>query len=375
MATRSKTATLANSFDHEILVLQGGGALGAYHGGVYEGLAEAGHAPTWVVGVSIGAITAALIAGTPPERRVERLRAFWEQVSSYSPLAWPSWLDTMRPMLNAMSAGTVATFGSPGFFTPRMPPPYFAPPGTPGATSFYDTSPLKHTLEQLVDFDLLNSGAVRIALGCVNVRTGASVYFDSKTTRIGPEHVMASGSLPPGFPAVEIDGEQYWDGGIVSNTPLNYVVDDKPLKTALIVQVDLFKATGDLPQNLDQVMERQKDIQYASKQRFNTERIREIGELRVALAELLAKLPTNLKADPAAKKLATLCDDRQWTIARLVNKRLTHSSNSKDYEFSRATVEDHWGEGLEDVRSSIAQRDWIEPTLAGKGVRLYDLPA
>jgi NTE family protein len=375
MATRPNKNGPSGGFDHEILVLQGGGALGAYHGGVYEGLAEAGHAPTWVVGVSIGAITAALIAGNPPERRVERLRAFWERVSSYAPLAWPNWLDTMRPMLNAMSAGTVATFGSPGFFTPRMPPPFFAPPGTPGATSFYDTTPLKHTLEELVDFDLLNNGEVRIALGCVNVRSGASVYFDSQNTRIGPQHVMASGSLPPGFPAVEIDGELYWDGGIVSNTPLNYVVDCKPLKTALIVQVDLFKAQGEWPQNLDEVMERQKDIQYASKQRFNTERIQEIGELRVALMQLLAKLPASLKADPAARKLATLCDERQWTIARLVNKRLDHVSNSKDYEFSRATVEEHWAAGLEDVRRSIANRDWIEPTLAGQGVKLYDLPA
>ncbi len=374
MATRQNKHRPSGGFDHEILVLQGGGALGAYHGGVYEALAEAGHAPTWVVGVSIGAITAALIAGNPPERRVERLRAFWERVSSYAPLAWPKGLEIMRPMLNTMSAGMVATFGSPGFFKPRLPPPFFAPPGTPGATSFYDTTPLKHTLEELVDFELLNSGGVRIALGCVNVRSGASVYFDSRSTRIGPEHVMASGSLPPGFPAVEIDGELYWDGGIVSNTPLNYVVDCKPLRSALIVQVDLFKAQGEWPQNLDQVMERQKDIQYASKQRFNTERIQEIGELRVALMQLLAKLPASLKADPAAKKLSTLCDDREWTIARLVNQRLVHSSNSKDYEFSRATVEDHWAEGLEDVRRSVANRDWIEPTLAGPGVRFYDLP-
>jgi NTE family protein len=362
-------------FDHEIMVLQGGGALGAYHAGVYEGLAEAGHAPTWVVGVSIGAITSALIAGNPPGKRVERLRAFWERVSGYAPFAWPSWFNAMRPALNAMSAGTVAAFGSPGFFTPRVPAPFLAPDGSVGATSFYDTSPLRDTLNELVDFDLLNNGDVRTSLGAVNVRTGESVYFDTQNTRIGPEHVMASGSLPPGFPAVEIDGELYWDGGIVSNTPLNYVVDQKPLTTALILQVDLFKAVGELPRNLDEVLERHKDIQYASKQRFNTERVREIGELRVALKRLLAKLPANLKSGPDAKKLAALCDDRKWTIARLVNKRLEHVSRTKDYEFSRATMVEHWAAGLDDIRRSIAARDWIEPTLAGEGVEFYELPA
>lgn len=362
-------------FDHEIMVLQGGGALGAYHAGVYEGLAEVGRAPTWVVGVSIGAITSALIAGNPIGKRVERLRTFWERVSGYAPFTWPTWFDAMRPMLNAMSAGSVAAFGSPGFFTPRVPAPFFAPDGSIGATSFYDTTPLRDTLEELVDFDLLNNGDMRTSLGAVNVRTGESVYFDSQNMRIGPEHVMASGSLPPGFPAVEIDGECYWDGGIVSNTPLNYVVDQKPLTTALILQVDLFKATGELPRNLDEVLERHKDIQYASKQRFNTERVREIGELRVALKHLLAKLPANLKSGAEAKNLATLCDDRQWTIARLVNKRLEHVSRTKDYEFSRATMAEHWAAGLDDIRRSVAARDWIEPTFAGEGVQFFDLPA
>jgi NTE family protein len=362
-------------FDHEILLLQGGGALGAYHAGVYEGLAEAGHAPTWVVGVSIGAITSALIAGNPPERRLERLRAFWERVSAYAPVPWPAWLDPMRSALNFLSAGAVATFGSPGFFEPRMPPPFFAAGGGPESTSFYDTTPLKHTLEELVDFDRINHGDVRISLGAVNVLTGASVYFDSQNMRIGPEHVMASGALPPGFPAVEIDGEHYWDGGIVSNSPLTYVVDAKPLTTVLMVQVDLFKAEGELPRNLDQVMERHKDIQYSSKQRFNTERILERGELWAALRRLLDKLPPGLKADPDAQQLATLCDDREWTIIRLINPRLAHVSQTKDYEFSRATVLEHWANGLEDVRRTVANREWIKPTELLPGVRVFDASA
>ena len=360
-------------FDHEILLLQGGGALGAYQAGTYEGLAEAGHAPTWVIGISIGAINTALIAGNPPERRVARLHAFWDRVSSYAPFILPTWLNSMRSVANKLSAATVATFGSPGFFEPRVPPPFLAMEGTLEATSYCDTSPLKGTLEELVDFDRINCRDVRVSLGAVNVRTGASVYFDNQKIRIRPEHVMASGALPPGFPAVEIDGEHYWDGGIVSNSPLNYVWDEKPLTTALIVLVDLFNAKGELPRNLDEVGERQKDITYASKQRFTSERMKELGELRQALTDLLAKLPANLKDRPEARKLATLCDKRQWLIARLTNPRLAHGSQTKDYEFSRATVHDHWAAGLEDVRRAIANREGLEPTSLVPGVRFYDL--
>jgi NTE family protein len=360
-------------FDHEILLLQGGGALGAYHAGVYEGLAEAGHAPTWVAGVSIGAITAALIAGNPPERRVERLRTFWERVSSYAPVTYPSFMDPMRSALNLLSAGTVMAFGSPGFFVPRVPPPFFAPGGTPESISFYDTTPLKETLEELVDFDRLNNAEVRVSLGAANVRTGESVYFDSQRTRLRVEHVLASGALPPGFPAVEIEGEHYWDGGIVSNTPLTYVVDQKPLDSALIVQVDLFKAVGRLPGNLDEVLERQKDIQYASKQRFNAARVREMSDLRVALKRLLDKLPAGMKNDADARRLAVLCDDREWLVLRLTNERLAGASQTKDYEFSRATVEEHWAAGLEDVRRTAAEGDWARAQSLGAGLHLYDV--
>jgi NTE family protein len=360
-------------FDHEVLVLQGGGALGAYQAGVYEGLAEAGHAPTWVVGVSIGSINTALIAGNPPEKRVERLHAFWDRVSSYAPFPFPPAFEPMREAFNKISAATVATFGSPGFFTPRVPPPAMAMDGTLEATSYCDTSPLKGTLEELVDFDRINSRQVRVSLGAVNVRTSASVYFDNQKIRIRPEHVMASGALPPGFPAVEIDGEHYWDGGIVSNSPLNYVWDEKPLRTALIVMVDLFNPKGELPRNLDEVGERQKDVQYASKQRFTAERVHELAESRQALKALLNKLPAALKDGPEARKLAALCDDRQWLIARVTNPRLPHGSQAKDYEFSRATVDERWAAGLEDVRRAIANRNLLEPSLLGPGVAIYDL--
>lgn len=371
---KKRKSAKERKFDHEILLFQGGGALGAYHAGVYEGLVEAGRQPTWVVGVSIGSITSALIAGNPPEARVDRLRVFWDRVSEYSLSYWPTCLDPMRPTLNYFSAATIATFGCPGFFEPRVPPPFLWPTGGPEGTSFYDTSPLKRTLEELVDFDRINSGEMRISLGAANVRTGASVYFDNRITPIAPEHVMASGALPPGFPAVEIDGEHYWDGGVVSNSPLTYVWDERPLTSALILQIDLFNASGELPRNLEQVLERHKDIQYASKQRFNTARAKELGDLWGALNRLITKLPDELKDDVDAKALATLCDDREWIIARLINQRLPHVSSTKDYEFSRATVREHWAAGLEDVRLSVANREEIKPSELGPGVKIYDLP-
>ena len=361
-------------FDQTILALQGGGALGAYQAGVYEGLAEGGLLPTWVVGISIGSINAAIIAGNPPERRVERLRTFWDRVSLYAPLTPPAWLDVMRPALNNLSAAAVMSFGIPAFFIPRVPPPVFAAEKSPGALSYYDTSPLNRTLDELVDFDLINSGKVRLSLGAVNVREGQSVYFDTTRTLITADHVRASGSLPPGFPPVTIDGEQYWDGGIVSNSPLTHVADEKPRTRVLVIEVDVFNARGEMPQNLDQVMERAKDIQYASKMRFNTENFRQFGEMRAALGRLLCKLPSGLAEDPDAQKLAPLCDDREYTIARIINRRTTKSGNNKDYEFSRATVNEAWAAGLEDVRHSKANIEWMQPMNLGPGVRVYDLP-
>lgn len=361
-------------FDQSILTLQGGGALGAYQAGVYEGLAEAGILPTWVVGISIGSINATIIAGNPPERRVERLREFWNLVSSYAPFTPPPWLNSLRPALNSLSAAMVMCFGIPGFFVPRFPPPIFTAGDSPGALSIYDTSPLKHTLEELVDFDLINRREVRLSLGAVNVRNGLSVYFDNSRTKIGPDHVLASGSLPPGFPPVTIDGEQYWDGGIVSNSPLVYVVDENPLKRVLIVEVDVFNAKGDLPQNIDQVMERTKDIQFASKRRLNNDRVRELSQLTVALRRLVSRLPSELKDDPDMQKLAPLLNEKNYTLARITNRRTSNAGYTKDYEFSRATVNEAWAAGLEDVRRSATCIEWIQPMNLGPGLRAYDLP-
>jgi NTE family protein len=360
-----------SGFDHEILLLQGGGALGAYQAGVYEGMAEEGMAPTWVVGISIGAINAALIAGNPPNRRVERLREFWDRMSIDTATPLASWFSPLRPHANRMAAMSAMAFGVPGFFVPRIPPPIFAAPGDEDALSFYDTSPLKSTLEELVDFDLINSGVLRLSLGAVDVCKGSSVYFDSDTTAIQADHVRASGALPPGFPPVAIDGRHYWDGGVVTNTPLTYVADQKPMTTARIIQVDNFLAQGELPQNLGDVTERQKDIQYASRNRFNIDRLQELGDIEAAMRRLLDKLPQELKSDPDAKKLAGLCDERSWMIIRLINRRHSRTGAVKDFEFSRTTIEEAWAAGLEDVRRSIAGWDKVRPEHVGQGVQIY----
>lgn len=359
---------------HTILVLQGGGALGAYQAGVYEGMHERGLVPGWVTGVSIGAINAALIAGNPPESRVEQLKAFWDIVSSGIPLIPPAYLDPLRLAFNRVSAMATTAFGVPGFFVPRVPPPYLAPDGTPAALSVYDSSPLKATLEELVDFDLINRKTVRLSVGTVDVQTGNSVYFDNHRQAIGPEHIMASAALPPGFPPVVIDGRHYWDGGLVSNSPLWYVLDDAPDLSALIVQVDLFSARGDLPDNLDQVLERSKDIQYSSKTRFNTTRVKELEDMRAALGRFLHKVPARLRDDDDYRALAPLYDRKpRITIVHLINRRLQHASSAKDYEFSRATVRQRWEGGRDAVRRTCTSPGWRHATRTVEGVRVFDL--
>jgi len=360
-------------YDYVILVLQGGGSLGAYQAGVFEGMTEAGYLPDWIAGVSIGAINGALIAGNPPKHRVERLRAFWDRVSSGVTLAAPPLFSALHQGFAHASAALGSLVGVPGFFVPRVPPPAFMPDGAPGALSVYDVDPLRTTLESLVDFDLIKRREVRFSVGAVNVRTGNSTYFDNLQTRIRLEHVLASGALPPAFAPVEIDGEYYWDGGIVSNTPLWYAVDHSPAVNVLIVQVDLFSAEGELPQNLDQVMERHKDIMYSSKTRFDTAHVRQIQRQRGALRRLLQKLPTRLKADPDVKTLEAAGRRGHIDIVHLINQRYSYTGYTKDYEFSRATINKLWAAGLDDARRVVAHPERLIRTDITDSVRVYDL--
>ncbi len=372
LGNSARAAIGFEAHERRVLLLQGGGALGAYHAGVYEGLAAAGFMPDWVVGISIGAINAALIAGNRPEDRIDRLREFWNRVSSQAPFTLPATMDFARPMMNRMAAASAMFFGIPGFFAPRMPPPQVAPEGTLAALSYYDTEPLRATLEELVDFDRINADDVRLSLGAVNARTGESVYFDSIDHAITASHVMASGALPPGFPPVEIDGEYYFDGGIMSNTPLQYVAKDFRMD-ALIVAVDLFSGLGEMPKNLGQVQERVKDIQFQSKTRFSQDQIRNIEALRSVLADVLGKLPESMRSDPQVKKLEEVSRRGRLSLIHLVNRHDTKSSDFKDYEFSRATVDDLWQGGHNDVQKVLEHPDACRVTELGNGVRVFDL--
>lgn len=353
--------------EHTVLVLQGGGALGAYQAGAFEAFAEVGVAPDWVAGVSIGAINAALIAGNPPERRVARLREFWQRVAVPLPPTPFEVPAPLRPLTNRLSAASATVFGIPGFFRPRH------PADAVSALSVYDTAPLKATLLELVDFDLLNSARVRLSVGAVNVRTGNSVYFDNTRMPLAPEHIMASGALPPGFPPVEIDGECYWDGGIVSNSPLWYVMDEAPDLDALVLQVDLFSAMGRLPANLDQVQERAKDIQYSSKTRFNSSQLRHRDHLKASFRRLLDKLPAHLRDDPDVRELTAASRRCQVSLVHLINRHDTMSASVKDYEFSRATVQELWQAGRGDVEHTVAHLDWNRATEHHEGLRVFDL--
>ena len=370
---RPGTITQWGEHDRTVLVLQGGGALGAYQAGAYAELCEAGMQPDWVAGVSIGAINAALIAGNPAELRVPRVREFWERVSRFSPPALPTGFESMRPLMNQMSAASAIAFGVPGFFSPRPIPPFFAPDGSLGALSFYDTTPLRATLEELIDFDLINRKHVRLSLGAVNLRNGNSVYFDNSKMSIGAEHVMASGALPPGFPPVEIDGELYWDGGIVSNSPLTYVTDEDPRMSALIFQVDVFSALGQLPENLAQALERAKDVQYASKTRFNTDRIKQLEVMRETLRRVLDKLPPKMQTDPDVKALRAASNRGKVSLVHVINRHALRTSQYKDAEFSRATVTDLWTAGSSDIQRILNDSASVRVIKLGTGLHVYDL--
>ena len=360
-------------FERIALALQGGGALGAYQAGVYEALAEADLHPDWVAGISIGAMNAAIIAGNPPASRVGRLREFWELVTSgpgITPL-FPG--DSARTWLNQWSATSVLFGGIAGFFAPRAVSPWFSPDGSLEATSYYDTAALERTLERLVDFERINHGPTRLSVGAVNVRSGDFVYFDTTTHRIGPRHVMASGALPPGFPAVEIEGEHYWDGGLVSNTPLGWMVEAGPQKDTLVFQVDLWSARGQFPRNMQRVSTRQKEIQYSSRTRAESNRFRELQRYKNAVAELLAKLPPELAASPEMATLRGLSERKVGNLIQLIYRSREYEGDSKDYEFSRRSMEEHWRAGYHDTVRTLRHPEVLERPANPDGVFIFDV--
>jgi NTE family protein len=366
-------------FECIALLLQGGGALGSYQAGVYEALAEADLHPDWVAGISIGSINAALIAGNPPEQRVAKLKAFWDGVTANPLLDWATMAKCLTPQglwarsfFNQVSAGVSLTSGAADFFEPRNPAPFFQPAGTPSATSFYDTGKLKATLEKLVDFDRINHDGIRLSVGAVNVRTGNFTCFDTTETVISPEHILASCSLPPGFAATEIDGEYYWDGGLVSNTPLQWVVDGETRQDTLAFQVDLWPAQGKIPTNLAEVAVRQKEIQFSSRTRAGTDQFKRLQTMRCALSNLLKELPPEFQNHEDVRILQEVADHKVYNIAHLIYRAPQYESQSKDYDFSRLAMTEHWQSGLADAQQTLSHPQIFERPSNLEGVQTFD---
>lgn len=355
------------------LVLQGGGALGAYQAGVYQALHEGGLEPDWIAGISIGGINGAIIAGNPPEQRVERLRRFWETITARAGAAFVPDGDDPRRALNIWSSMQTMALGQPGFFAPQPVNPWLSPRGARTATSFYDSAPLRQTLQALVDFDYLNSNGTRYACGSVNVRTGNFVYFDNTQTQIGPEHVMASGALPPALPMVQVGTDWYWDGGVVSNTPLQHVFDHIGSESTLVFQVDLFSARGRLPRDMADVLARQKDIQYSSRTRLITDMYMQRYQQNRLVKRLLDKVPESALTDEETALKQQLATQPGVTLVHLIHQQAAYETQAKDYEFSAASMREHWDSGYRDTAASLKHKDWLAMTHADHGIRVYDV--
>lgn len=366
---QSSTLPKNHQYEEVALVLQGGGALGSYQAGVYQGLTEANLHPNWVAGISIGALNAAIIAGNAPERRVDKLLEFWQTICK-QPIfpSIPSFALTKNKnlppqwqgMLNVVEAWRALIEGQKGFFVPRA--TWSNLPTTPDNISFYSTKPLKSTLENLADFDRINdSEQMRISIGAVNVRTGNFTYFDNTKQQLTPEHFIASGSLPPGFPATEIDGEYYWDGGVVSNTPLMQVLETKPRKNTLIFQVDLWSSKGELPTSISEVMLRQKDIQYASRIKTIVSYMETMQKNRHLMRELLKLIPEKeFQKNSWYQQASKYACDRLYNVFHLIYQQKDCEGHYKDYQFGDQTMQIHWETGLHDIKTSLSRPKWLE---------------
>ena len=365
-AAASATAPRAHPY-RVVLVLQGGGALGAYQVGVYQALAEGGYLPDWVAGTSIGAVNAALIAGNDPGDRLAKLEEFWSMIQ------WPDLLPAMpagmlREWANAMSAMRSAIFGQPNFFRPRFGNPLLSG----SALGWYDVQPLRSTLSSLMDFDRINAGSTRLAVGAVNVSTGEPVFFDSAHGPLRIEHILASAALPPAFPPVEIDGSWYWDGGVVSNTPLDVVIDDRPRRSSLVFMVDLFARRGAVPASMADVEMRRIDINYAPRSRRDIEKHRQTHNLRRALHALWEHVPEHLKADPHLQRVAELRCATTMQIVHIQHYPEDGEASYKDVDFSASTLSQRRDSGYRDTCRLLERQAWMEEPPRDLGLLVYE---
>jgi NTE family protein len=378
-----KEAKRVLPFERVALVLQGGGALGAYQAGVYQAIHEAQIDVDWVCGTSIGGINGALIAGNPPERRVERLREFWEAVTKppvrVPNIPWfaesPPWHGNghARYWANRVGALNAMINGAPDFFTPRLFPPLHSAAKKPDLVSYYDTAPLKATLGRLVDFDLINSDSMRLSVGTTHIRSGAPVYFDNRKDAISSAHIMASASLPPGFPPTEIDGEYYWDGGVASNSPMQFVIDDRPRFSALVFQVDLWDANGEVPRDIPSANLRAMEIHSASRLNITLEQYKKTQKFRHALSRFLNQLPEQCRNDPEVQFLAEEARVKVATVVQLKYQSDRYETAGKTFEFSRLGMEEHWRAGYEDTKAALGEPGVLEPPPITEAARIFDV--
>jgi NTE family protein len=355
------------------LILQGGGALGAYQAGVYQALHEGDIEPDWITGVSIGGINAAIIAGNRRENRLPRLREFWERITSRKVWHYTPDGDIFRQMRNAVSAQMTMLQGQPGFFKPHDINAWMSPAGARTATSLYDNSPLHETLLELVDFSLINDRQVRFSVGAVNILTGNFVYFDNRDEEIIPEHVMASGALPPALPMVKIGTDYFWDGGIVSNTPLQHLLEQEDGQDSLVFQVDLFSARGPLPREMSDVLGRHKDIMYSSRTRYNTDMFRKLQKWKRRTHAALARIPEDRLSDDEKRWMVELDNLPEMTILHLIYQQKAYEGHAKDHEFSGTSMREHWQSGYEDTQTTLKQRDWLRLPNPGGGIVVHDV--
>lgn len=360
-------------FGQIVLVFQGGGALGAYQGGVYQALAEAGIRPDWVIGTSIGAINAALIVGNTPALGLARLIEFWAAVRQD---AFTSWINGIPFFGAAAAALTTTSSGLRGFFEPN-PAAWLGMHATidPERAGFYGCAPLRRTLERLVDLDTLNSSATRLTIGAANVGTGQMRYFDTHRERLSLDHVMASGALPPAFPAVRIEGALYWDGGVLSNTPVEAVFDDNPRRSSVVFSVHVWNPQGDAPDTLWKVISREKDLRYASRTSAHIERQRQLHRLRHVVTALARHIPPNLQQDPEVRALTAYGCVTRMHVVRLVAPALEGEDHNRDIDFSEAGIRQRWQAGYDHMIRVLRQQPWTAESDPLEGFILHDMPA
>ena len=366
-------ATIARGYDRVALVLQGGGALGAYQIGVYQALTEAGVEPNWISGVSIGAINSALIAGNRLENRLKNLEAFWNTVSGGR-----SGALRRRAIISAICAirrvrSSRSSWASPDSSSRGRPTPGCNGRARTARPAIMNSSALKTTLESLIDFDLLNDGRKRLSVGAVNVRTGNFIYFDTDRQRIGPEHIMASGALPPALPAVKIEGEYYWDGGIVSNTPLQYLLDQEEHQSSLVFQVDLFSARGALPRHMSDVLTRHKEIMFSSRTRQNTDAFARSYNLKMRLIDALKRIPPEKLTSEERALIIEAENPAMVNIVHLIYQHKNYEGHARDYEFSGTSMREHRESGYEDTLRTLRHPEWLRRSSLSQAVTLHDL--